>query len=824
MLILCWTLYDMESRKRMDYGFQGYQAPPLPRAMRSARGRGAGSRKKNDDENGMVFFELLATVAGNLLQQQEAQKVASAVQGINSFDHSDEEGNDLREEESSAEQALLELDKSRIFPDGNDVQRLDFSTKGAKVEPDDQGSSDENAIASGATHRKFISEELPIKEDRDMTIQSVSKSVSSINKLDCLGQSFVDNERVLGMCINTQAANERPMQGIPVGEGEEKKGYCTDKEGFCTNDCKGKFLTEQCLLSHGQGLPESAVELAKETMGLVETGEGKGENEIDESKLGHWKRKLHGSENMEDESMHDAHSLPASSVVSEETPMSTDTKPPALVSSGSSEDLPVCAGSKPRDSFFNSPNKRVKVCRDDDENSSGCTTPSRITKNLFKHTYFRGAKLRRSISKVRQAVSASSKKRKHSEIMSNTGRIVKGGSLDSGEGFTRQRTVRCSPSKRRRLAKETFSSVPDLHASTASATGLDSNGVDGDPPVCASKIPRAKSSSVASSPTSAAGSSKHSSKKAGDSHVKLSIKSFTIPELFIDMPESATVASLKRAVMEAAMNLLGDGLRVCVLLQGNKLPDETDTLYQLGKLHGGKLDSVGFMLEPNPTPTSQACTEDPLFVLSRAATQPPPRYPTTSTSAQTSATEGNKSVLKGRSTKINGTASAEVAVSAAGRTQTETNQYAKSEYGMTTDSPMKTGALPGALIVHPSIGTESAQGLALVPLNHKNPCSELGKRRIRRPFTVAEVEALVQAVEKLGTGRWRDVKLRAFEHAKHRTYVDLKDKWKTLVHTAKIAPHQRRGEPVPQELLDRVIHAHNYWADEQVKQQADLCL
>ncbi|KAG6605529.1 Telomere repeat-binding protein 5, partial [Cucurbita argyrosperma subsp. sororia] len=59
---------------------------------------------------------------------------------------------------------------------------------------------------------------------------------------------------------------------------------------------------------------------------------------------------------------------------------------------------------------------------------------------------------------------------------------------------------------------------------------------------------------------------------------------------------------------------------------------------------------------------------------------------------------------------------------------------------------------------------------------------------MRRPFSVAEVEALVHAVETLGPGRWRDVKLRAFDNVKHRTYVDLKDKWKTLVHTAKISP------------------------------------
>ena len=40
----------------------------------------------------------------------------------------------------------------------------------------------------------------------------------------------------------------------------------------------------------------------------------------------------------------------------------------------------------------------------------------------------------------------------------------------------------------------------------------------------------------------------------------------------------------------------------------------------------------------------------------------------------------------------------------------------------------------------------------------------------------------------------------------------VQDKWKTLVHTAQIAPQQRRGEPVPQELLERVLAAHAYWS------------
>ncbi|KAK6163183.1 hypothetical protein DH2020_000047 [Rehmannia glutinosa] len=54
------------------------------------------------------------------------------------------------------------------------------------------------------------------------------------------------------------------------------------------------------------------------------------------------------------------------------------------------------------------------------------------------------------------------------------------------------------------------------------------------------------------------------------------------------------------------------------------------------------------------------------------------------------------------------------------------------------------------------------------------------------------------------------------------------DKWKTLVHTARISPQQRRGEPVPQELLDRVLTAHAYWSQQQAKQQLksqpDTCL
>ena len=60
--------------------------------------------------------------------------------------------------------------------------------------------------------------------------------------------------------------------------------------------------------------------------------------------------------------------------------------------------------------------------------------------------------------------------------------------------------------------------------------------------------------------------------------------------------------------------------------------------------------------------------------------------------------------------------------------------------------------------------------------SHRSRRADIGKHGSRRPFTIVEVEVLVQVVEKLGTGRWREIKLHAFDYANHRTYVDLKYK------------------------------------------------
>ncbi|KAL4339991.1 hypothetical protein GQ457_08G010920 [Hibiscus cannabinus] len=106
-------------------------------------------------------------------------------------------------------------------------------------------------------------------------------------------------------------------------------------------------------------------------------------------------------------------------------------------------------------------------------------------------------------------------------------------------------------------------------------------------------------------------------------------------------------------------------------------------------------------------------------------------------------------------------------------------KHTSSQTDMLTDQKLSESR---ALVPVPAMNVEV---LAVVPTNHKIRKSELARRRTRRPFSVSEVEALVRAVEELGTGRWRDVKLQAFENVDHRTYVDLKDKWKTLVHRSK---------------------------------------
>ncbi|KAK9061162.1 hypothetical protein SSX86_018342 [Deinandra increscens subsp. villosa] len=277
-----------------------------------------------------------------------------------------------------------------------------------------------------------------------------------------------------------------------------------------------------------------------------------------------------------------------------------------------------------------------------------------------------------------------------------------------------------------------------------------------------------------------------SSFQSKDGHVKFSINSFKVPELYIEMPETSTVGSLKRTVVEAITAILGSELHVGVLLQGKKIKDDNTTLQQTGI--SSNSDTLGFILEPN---LSQASHKEPPLLPPCDNHEPLPSSPA---SPIIDVGDLNPSVDPPVVTCLDN--------------QIENGQESKQ---VSIEEMVDTKAIVPIRQLNP-------EALAIVPLNHKvSKKSELSQRRTRRPFSVSEVEALVEAVETLGTGRWRDVKIRAFDDANHRTYVDLKDKWKTLVHTASISPQQRRGEPVPQDLLDRVLAAHSFWSQNHSK-------
>ncbi|KAL8102945.1 hypothetical protein AgCh_027468 [Apium graveolens] len=292
---------------------------------------------------------------------------------------------------------------------------------------------------------------------------------------------------------------------------------------------------------------------------------------------------------------------------------------------------------------------------------------------------------------------------------------------------------------------------------------------------------------------SSSGTGHKSSMHSKDPRVNFSIKSFKVPELYIEVPETATIGSLKRTVMDAVTSILGGGIRVGVVLQGKKVKDDSRTLQQSGISQNEDLESLGFTLEPSfVEATSPPCQKVSPLLLPCDVNQELSRTP-----APILDSEFSKSFDQTPVTNLDNHVESNPAPS------------------VTDVSTEETAMDYRALVAIPPINVEA---LAMVPMSQKTKRSDLSQRRTRRPFSVSEVEALVEAVETLGTGRWRDVKMRSFDDANHRTYVDLKDKWKTLVHTASIAPQQRRGEPVPQDLLDRVLAAHAYWSQHQSKQ------
>ncbi|KAK9282932.1 hypothetical protein L1049_011157 [Liquidambar formosana] len=681
----------MVLKKRLDYGFNGFQVPVIPRAPRSVRRRGL--FKKKIEDNQICAFELLATVAGKLLLETESSSASS-------------------NEAEVKDQLVVGIDA--IKQEQQDDERL------LKTECLDQESCEESVsvseLVSQEHNQKFILKEFPHAES-----DALLERTSIVTNSDCSGKFGSDM----------------------------KLSICKSKNVF------GKFPSKV-----KRGFP-----------GIGESCDGNLDNGI--------RRQLEA----EGEEMG---GLTVADTCSLQDPVEICMNFPAPVNSDCKVKLPLCRDPIPNASFHKHRNDVKVVNRDDDENSSGCNQRSTKVKAFRPSPRIADRRIRKLLTSKYWKVAP---KLKDYDI-SNTDCGIKPACRNRKTYYGRERYQRDTPFKKRKWFDKSSVVTSDGGVSSESISNSPEKGMSGD-----------KSGSDAllhgANGISSTVRGHQASFHSRDSHVRLSIKSFRVPELFIEVPESATVGSLKSTVMEAVTAILSRGLHVGVLLRGKKVSDDDRTLLQTGISQNDNLDTLGFTLEPNLAQApSPLCPEDPPFLIPCDTPQ--------------------------RSTRSTVTPLLDSGVSDASPDPSPVsnlNNHVESNYDL-VPSPSdvligKTTPETKALVAVPAMNVEA---LAVVPMNQKIRRSELAQRRTRRPFSVSEVEALVHAVEKLGTGRWRDVKIRSFDNANHRTYVDLKDKWKTLVHTAQISPQQRRGEPVPQELLDRVLSAHSYWSQHQAKQ------
>ncbi|XP_022890760.1 telomere repeat-binding protein 5-like isoform X2 [Olea europaea var. sylvestris] len=667
----------MALQKKLDYGFSGYEVPPIPRAARSARRRCIFQSKTDDHQLGA--FDLLATVADKLLME------------------------------------------GGISPKPVDM----YSGK------------EQQTVVAGS-----------ITEEQAKYKPLIAKSCD----LDVCDQSSLFTEQVSEAPVSNFCSNElTSLQNEP----------CSLPASVITSECSRKLADDECKLGLGIIAQKLDVRSSGCRMSAGCRLDGESEKQIKmESKV---------YRNLSISSRDD--------MCSPGCPETWESKQSALVRSPNSIKFPSCRGHMSFGSFpFNSEGVKI-VTRDNEEKSRRCTQPTNANTAIRPLSDGGDWRIKKSLAS------------KHCKATSN----LKGEGynankkrcsfLNTKNRYRRQISQRDYPFKKRKLFYCCSARNSDVL--------INSDGI------CSFSENDSKGAALLPGPASP-GAGECSPFQSRNSHVKLKIKSFRVPDLFIELPETATVGSLKRTVMKAVTSILGDGLHVGMLLQGKKIKDDNRTLLQTGISRDNKSDALGFTLEPTTQTFPTHCPEDP-FQLPRDSPQPRARSPLIANVVQDAVEQKSLDALTDP---------------AGGNFR----NFPESDDDSALSTPdmllEKTPTGSRALVAAPKM----REALAIVPM-HISKQSESAQRRMRRPFTVSEVEALVQAVEKLGTGRWRDVKLRAFDNAKHRTYVDLKDKWKTLVHTARISPEQRRGEPVPQELLDRVLTAHAYWSEQQTKYQ-----
>ncbi|XP_068330555.1 telomere repeat-binding protein 3-like [Pyrus communis] len=666
----------MVLKKRLDFGFNGFQVPTIPRAPRSARRR---PHRKSVEDGQFCAFELLASLAGKLLQESESSASSNASEG----NLQPAFGIDVKQERQDEHKPL-------------------------KEECPDQGSSQE----------------------------SVSLGLTSQN----VGQKGILKEI---LCANSDTVLERTSV-ITSSDSSAKAG----------RRAKSVISSSRPTFQNYSGKVEGG------SPGIVESCYGNVAN---------------GIEVQEDSKLLETGALKIANPCSSKDPTELHAKYPAMLNRDSNVKLSLFRDPVPNASFSRHRNDIELGSRDDDENFTRCIKPSNRVKVFRPPPRVGDRRIRKLLTSKYWKAAPKLRECEHYRYDGGVKTIYH----KRKTFYNRERSQRDTLYKRRKLVDRSSVVTSDGGFSGESVSNSPDNGDKTGPAA------NGVSASVIGHQTSFC---------SEESHVKLRIKSFRVPELVIEVPETETVGSLKRTVMDAVNAILRDGLSVGVLVQGKNIRDDNRTLMQMGISSKDSLDSLGFMLEPSPVQASAfLCSGDPPFSCEMVARSP--RTPVLDSPMS--------DVLSDIPPITNSGSLAETK-----------HEPVSSHIDILTNKTMLESQ---AIVAIPEMSMEP---LAIVPVSQKTKRSELAQRRTRRPFSVSEVEALVTAVEELGTGRWRDVKLRAFENADHRTYVDLKDKWKTLVHTAKISPQQRRGEPVPQELLDRVLAAHSYWCQHQAKQHS----
>nr|XP_025673778.1 telomere repeat-binding protein 5 isoform X3 [Arachis hypogaea] len=678
----------MVLERRLDYDFNGHQVQ-VKRRARSARRRAKFQRRVEDNQ--MCAFDLLATVAGKLFLQEKEHPLTSG--------------------DKSSEKIQQGFVKEECR-DASEPFEAELSNEGCHRRCEHGFVKDDSKNAD-----KPFKAELYVEGSSDIKCLSNTEVQSENCHFKELSHPKIDgNSHVASMVANSSCLERLGAERLA-----DEKNH---------NEVENLISKVELGLSSKVELGSSG---SPDTIGCNLGG--------DVSKV---KDELHKF-------------AKAPVVTSTEMRCLDDPvgeKSPVQLSSGGNAKLSGCVDNMPYSTLSEGYDNVPVVSRDDDENFSGCDNPSFETKSFRPISHIGDQSIRKTLAAKYCKVAQQSKH----DTLSNSGEFmliyvitcflvshavcscslicfsignilveVMNGNLNetytSRKNFyKRQRSEMNIPFKKRKIFNcGSFSNSNELVRS--GGTYDKKNG--------ASSTSHGTHKDTG---MSSLGTHQYSSLGSKDSHVNLRIKSFRVPELFIEIPETATIESLKRSVMEAVTAVLGGGLRVGVILHGKKVRDDSKTLLQAGISHDKQLDALGFTLEPissqSPTPL---CAADSRHVPTVDKPQPLPRYPSSAAIHQRN--QSCSDVLP------------EHRVTSLGNL-VESDQ--DSALSPVNTAVYKRLADSRALVTVPEMGV---QALSLLPVPQKSKRPETVQRRIRRPFSVAEVEALVQAVEKLGTGR-----------------------------------------------------------------------